>query len=109
MTIFEKPADYAAFLRVLEETWELVPLPIFAMVAMPNHGHFVVWPTSDDQVREFFRRLNKAETEAEVQTFRSCIQRGLPFGDDRWTKSSVVRLDLHSTTRPRGRPRKESS
>lgn len=199
LAIFEKPADYAAFMRVLDETWQLVPLPIFAMVAMPNHWHFVVRPTSDDQVSEFFRRLtvmhtmryhahyktggtghlyqgrfksfpiqsddhlltvmryvernpvrgnfidlaeewqwgsayarrqpasehrwlaipddpplprlwrswvNKPETEAEVKALRSCIQRGLPFGDDRWTKSSVVRLDLHSTTRPRGRPRK---
>ena len=60
LTIFEKPADYAAFMRVLDETWELVPLPIFAMVAMPNHWHFVVRPTTDDQVSEFFRRLASA-------------------------------------------------
>jgi putative transposase len=37
LTIFEKPADYDAFLRVLEETWQIVPLPILAMVVMPNH------------------------------------------------------------------------
>ncbi len=201
LTIFEKPDDYDAFLRVLAETWELVPLPIFAMVAMPNHWHFVVRPTSDDQVSEFFRRLtvmhtmryhahyktggtghlyqgrfksfpiqsdehlltvmryvernpvranfveraedwrwgsasvrqrstsedrwltapvdpplprqwrawvNKPETEAELKALRTCIQRGLPFGDERWTKSSVVRLSLETTTRPRGRPRKET-
>lgn len=36
LTIFEKPADYDAFLRVVDETWEIVPLPIFAMVAMPK-------------------------------------------------------------------------
>lgn len=36
-----------------------MPLPIFAMVAMPNHWHFVVVvrPATDDQVSEFFRRL----------------------------------------------------
>ncbi len=28
LTIFEKPEDYAAFIRVVEETWEIVPLPI---------------------------------------------------------------------------------
>ena len=49
LTIFEKPEDYAAFMRVVEETWEIIPLPIYAMVAMPNHWHFlstsaeVVW------------------------------------------------------------------
>ena len=42
---FEGPADYDAFLRVLDETWRLVPLPIFAMAAMPNHWHFIVRPT----------------------------------------------------------------
>ena len=201
MTIFEKPADYEAFVRVLEETWQLVPLPIFAMVAMPNHWHFVVRPTADDQVSAFFQRLtvthtlrwhahyktggtghlyqgrfksfpiqsdehlltvmryvernpvranftslaedwlwgsahmrqrhpnerqwlaipddpplprtwrswvNRAETDAEVKALRNCIHRGLPFGDDRWLKSSVVRLGLESTTRPRGRPFKST-
>ena len=201
LTIFEKPADYDAFLRVLDETWQMVPLPIFAMVAMPNHWHFVVRPTHDDQVSEFFRRLsvmhtmryhahyqtggtghvyqgrfksfpiqsdehlliamryvernpvranfvelaedwqwgsaharqqpadqrrwlatpadpplprqwrswvNKPETDAEVKALRHSVQRGLPFGDDRWIKSSTVRLNLESTTRPRGRPRKDS-
>ena len=51
LTIFEKPEDYMAFLRALEETWERVQLPIFAMVLMPNHWHFVVRPSADDQVQ----------------------------------------------------------
>lgn len=58
LTLFEKPADYEAFFRVLDETWEQVPLPIFALVVMPNHWHFVVRPTRADQVSEFFRRLS---------------------------------------------------
>ena len=57
LKIFEKPEDYAAFMRVVAETWEVVPLPIYAMVAMPNHWHFVVRPETSDQVSEFFRRL----------------------------------------------------
>ena len=57
LTIFEKPEDYAAFMRVVEETWELVPLPFFAMVAIPNHWHFVVRPETSDQVSESFPRL----------------------------------------------------
>jgi hypothetical protein len=51
--------------------------------------------------------VNHPETEAELKALRSCIQRGLPFGDDRWIKRSVVRLSLETTTRPRGKPRKE--
>lgn len=201
LTIFEKPEDYAAFMRVVEETWEIVPLPIYAMVAMPNHWHFVVRPETNDQVSEFFRRLtvmhtmrwhahyktggtghlyqgrfksfpiqtdghlltvmryvernpvraslidlaenwqwssanarmrraderrwlaipddpplprnwrswvNKVETEAELNALRRSVKRGLPFGDDNWTRSSAVRLGLETTTRPRGRPKKET-
>lgn len=62
LTIFEKPEDYAAFMRVVQETWEIVPLPIYAMVAMPNHWHFVVRPETTDQVSEFFRRLTVMHT-----------------------------------------------
>ena len=200
LTIFEKPEDYDAFMGVVNETWQIVPLPIFAMVAMPNHWHFVVRPETSDQVSEFFRRLtvmhtmrwhahyktggtghlyqgrfksfpiqsddhlltvmryvernpvranliehaeewkwssayvrrhspeesrwlavpddpplprnwrswvNKIETEAELQSLRNSVKRGLPFGDARWTKNSAVRLGLESTTRPKGRPQNE--
>ncbi|HEY4259069.1 MAG TPA: transposase, partial [Schlesneria sp.] len=62
MTFFEKPGDYTAFMKVLEETWEQIPIPILAMVAMPNHWHFVVRPTTDTQVSEFFQRLTTMHT-----------------------------------------------
>ncbi len=62
LTIFEKPADYDTFVRVIEKTWKLVPLAIFAMVLLPNHWHFVVRPTTDDQVSEFFQRLRVIHT-----------------------------------------------
>ncbi len=62
LTIFEKPEDYEAFMRVLDETWQIVPLPIFAMVTMPNHWHFVVRPETADLVSEFFRRLTVMHT-----------------------------------------------
>ena len=51
LTIFEKPEDYDAFMRVVVETWQQIPLPIFAMVVMPNHWHFVVKPTDDQRRR----------------------------------------------------------
>jgi putative transposase len=49
-------------MRVLDESWQIVPLPIFAMVVMPNQWHFVVQPTDDHQVSEFFRRLTVTHT-----------------------------------------------
>ncbi|MCY2967088.1 MAG: transposase, partial [Planctomycetota bacterium] len=62
LTIFEKPEDFDTFLRVIDETWEIVPLPIYAMVQMPDHWHFVVRPTTDNQVSEFLRRLSVGRT-----------------------------------------------
>ena len=58
LSIFEEPADFDANLRVIHETWEIVPLPILAMVVMPNHWHFVVRPTSDDELSELFLALS---------------------------------------------------
>ncbi len=62
MTMFEKEGDYDAFMRIVGEVREEIPLPIYAMVAMPNHWHFVVRPTTDDQLSEFFRRLTVTHT-----------------------------------------------
>jgi putative transposase len=62
LQIFEKPADDDGFMRVLDEPWQIVPLPIFAMVVMPKQWHFVVQPTDDHQVSEFFRRLTVTHT-----------------------------------------------
>jgi len=48
LTIFEEPEDYSAFMRLLDETWQIVPLLIFSMVAMPNHRHVVVRPETSE-------------------------------------------------------------
>lgn len=45
-------------------------------------------------------------TEREEQQLTRCIQRGCPFGDEAWTKTTARRLGLESTLRARGRPRK---
>ncbi|MEZ6042485.1 MAG: hypothetical protein R3C20_18450 [Planctomycetaceae bacterium] len=52
--------------------------------------------------------VNKVETEAELNALRISVKRGLPFGDNQWTQSCALRLGLESTTRPRGRPKKET-
>ena len=62
LKIFEKPEDYVAFMHVLDDTCKIVELPIYSMCLMPNHWHFVVHPTDDGQVSEFFRRLTVTHT-----------------------------------------------
>jgi putative transposase len=64
-TLFDKPEDFAAFERVLEEARERVPLRILAYCAMPNHWHLAVWPETgqDRQVSEFMRWLTVTHTQ----------------------------------------------
>ena len=52
------------------------------------------------------KRVNRAESEAELAAIRRSVQRGTPFGGERWTATTATRLGLESTLRPRGRPRK---
>jgi putative transposase len=199
LTLFEKPADYEAFERVIEEAVLRLPLRILAYTVMPNHWHFVVWPQTDTEVTEFFQWLtvthtmrwhahyrtggtghlyqgrfktfpvqadehlltllryvernplrarlaervdqwrwssawrrqhgdqeakqllsawplaqprnwleyvHQPQSEQELEALRRCVQRGTPFGDPQWTRSSAARLGLDFTLRPRGRPRK---
>lgn len=56
-TIFEADGDYLAFLRVLSETAECVPVRILAWCLMPNHWHLVLWPRKDGELGQFMQRL----------------------------------------------------
>ena len=72
--LFEKLEDDESFERVLVEAHLQITLPILPYCLMPNHWHFVVRPTADDELSEFFRSL----THTHVMRARS-----LPHGGDR--------------------------
>ena len=56
-TIFEKPDDYVAFMRVVDETWGIVPLTILC-----DGGNA-------ERLSDFFRRLTVMHTKAERDSF----------------------------------------
>ena len=56
-TLFEKPADYAAFEKVLREAWERTGMRLVSFAVMPNHWHLVVWPDRDGQLSEWAQWL----------------------------------------------------
>jgi putative transposase len=62
LPLFEKPADYAAFQRVLAEALVECPMRILAFVLMPNHWHFVLWPKRDGDLTAFCRWLTHTHT-----------------------------------------------
>ena len=72
----------------------------------PDERPWLAIPTDPALPRQWRAWVNKPQTEAEVAAIRQCITRGNPFGDEAWTKSSVARLGLETTQRPRGRPKK---
>ncbi|MEM9366413.1 MAG: hypothetical protein AAGD07_10490 [Planctomycetota bacterium] len=52
-------------------------------------------------------RVNTPLGDKELDQIRWSIRRGSPLGDASWVDSTARRLDLESTLRPRGRPRKK--
>lgn len=53
----------------------------------------------------WIEHVNSPHSEAELSAIRSCVQRGCPYGDERWAKKTVLELGLETTVRSRGRPR----
>ena len=62
LPLFEKPADYDAFLHVVATALGRFPMRILAFTLMPNHWHFVVWPERDGDLTAFFRWLTHTHT-----------------------------------------------
>ena len=56
--------------------------------------------------RDWLEWVNQPLTEPELKAIRLSLQRGRPFGSEKWQNRTAKRLDLESTMRPRGRPKK---
>jgi putative transposase len=65
------------------------------------------WPLA--LPKSWVQYVNQPQTEAELAALRRSVQRGQPYGDDRWVRRTAQRLGLQSPLRPRGRPKTEST
>jgi putative transposase len=63
MPLFEKDGDCDAFERVLIEAHQEHPSRLLAYCLMPNHRHFVLWPTADGELTAFVRWLTHTHTQ----------------------------------------------
>jgi putative transposase len=63
LPLFEKDADYEAFLRVLAEACERVPVRLLSYCVMPNHWHLVLWPRRDGDLSRFVGWLTLTHTQ----------------------------------------------
>ena len=62
-TIFGKPEDYAALVRVLSETLDRVDMRVLSYCLMPNHWHLVLWPRRDGDLSKFMGWLTPTHTQ----------------------------------------------
>ena len=56
-TLFDKPGDYAAFEKILQQAWERTSMRLLSYVFMPNHWHLVVWPDRDGTLSTYAQWL----------------------------------------------------
>jgi putative transposase len=55
--VFHKGDDFAAFLQLMAEANERLPLRILGYVLMPNHFHLVLWPRGDGDLSRWMQWL----------------------------------------------------
>lgn len=79
MPIFEGEGDYAAFLRIVAEAHEKVPMRLLDYCLMPNHWHFVMWPHRDGDLSRFMHWLTLTHA-TRWQTAHQVIGMGHLYG-----------------------------
>lgn len=63
LPLFEKPADYAAFEKILAEAQAQTKIRIAAYCLMPNHWHLLFWPRQDGELSEVLRWITVTHTQ----------------------------------------------
>jgi len=86
------------------ERWRWGSLYRWLRGSTEDKALLATWPLP--RKPQWVDHVNTAQTEAELDALRRSVQRGRPFGDDRWSKQAARRLGLESTFRPRGRPKR---
>lgn len=64
------------------------------------------WPV--DTLNDYLKFVNTAQTEKEVEALRCSVNKGKPFGSDKWIDRIIDRFNLGATLRGKGRPKKGS-
>jgi len=61
--LFDKPADYSAFEKILAEAHYRTGIRIAAFCLMPNHWHLLLWPRTDGELSEVMRWITVTHTQ----------------------------------------------
>ena len=55
--VFHKDEDYGAFVKLIGESCDRLPMRVLAHVLMPNHFHLVLWPHGDRDLGRWMQWL----------------------------------------------------
>jgi len=76
---------------------------------VPNADHGCLHVGPVPRPSNWLQWVNRPMTEAELNALRTSVNRGTPFGSERWAKIAAKRFGLESSLKPRGRPRASAS
>jgi REP-associated tyrosine transposase len=62
LPLFDGDEDYAAFLRVLRDAQDRIPLRLLCYALMRNHWHLVLWPAQDEELPRFMAWLTSTHS-----------------------------------------------
>jgi putative transposase len=92
LTLFERPRDYEAFLRVVQEATEQCPMRIIVYSLMPTHFHLALWPLDDTGLSRFMQWLTATHARRWRESTRSSGRGALYQGR---FKAIPVQRDYH--------------
>jgi hypothetical protein len=84
------------------EDWRWTSLALRSLKPVPK----ILSPSPVTLPKNWTAIVNRPQRAAEENVVRHSVLRGTPYGGERWTSATAARLNLESTLRPRGRPRK---
>ena len=61
--LFRNAAHYQAFLEIVEESLNFVPMRILGYCLMPNHWHLVLYPRAHGDLAKFLQRVTMTHTQ----------------------------------------------
>ena len=63
LRLFDKPGDYLAFEKILQQAHERTGIRVAAYCLMPNHWHLLLWPRDDGELSEVMRWITVTHTQ----------------------------------------------
>jgi len=70
-TVFHKPADSDAFVKLLAKACARLPMRLLAYCLMPNHFHLVLWPLADGDLGRWMQWLLTAHVRRYHQHYQT--------------------------------------